>query len=294
MTAFSPTDAAFEGFRISRENPRAILAWAVFSFLVSVLSALYLISIGEEARAVIEASSSNNTPDPAAFTAMLRAMAPMMIPGVLVQCVMAAAVYRIILRPEDRGLGYLKFGMDEVRLVILTVIYVAMAVVLLVAVVLAAGLIAVAGSALGRNTAMTIGVAAEVFFLGLLFFIAIRLSLAPAITFAERRLAVLDSWRLTRGQFWRLTGAYALAVAAIIVVAILTMVIFAAVMAIASGGDIAAVGQAISAPDASSVSTYFAPLTVAYLLVAAVLSALYYAVILAPAAVAYRTLRQAP
>lgn len=293
MTAFSPTDAAFEGFRITRERPKSVLIWAIFSLLVSVLSALYLISIGEEARVLLEASANSETPDPAAFGAMMQVMAPLMIPGILVQCMMAAAVYRIMLRPEEAGVGYLRLGMDEVRLIILTLIYVVIAAVLLAVVVLAAGVIAFGAAALGRNVAIFVGVAAEVFFLGLLFFIAVRLSLAPAITFAERRLAILDSWALTRGQFWRLTGAYSLAIVAIVVVAILTMVIFTALAAIATGGDLSAAGRAF-APDPSSIGAYFAPLTVAYLIVAAILSALYYAVVVAPAAVAYKALKNLP
>lgn len=290
MTAFSPTDAAFEGFRITRERPKAVLIWALFSLAVSVVSALYLISIGEEARQLLEASANSETPDPAAFAAMMQVMAPLMIPGILVQCVMAGAVYRIILRPSEEGFGYLRLGMDEVRLVLLTLIYVVIAAVLMVAVVLAAGIIAVGAAALGRQVAIMVGVAAEVFFLGLLFFIAVRLSLAPAITFAERRLAILDSWALTRGQFWKLFGAYALAIAAIVVVALLTLVIFSAVTAISTGGDLAAAGRAFT-PDASSVAAYFSPFTVAYLIVAAVLSALYYAVIIAPAAMIYLALK---
>lgn len=293
MTAFSPTDAAFEGFRITREKPKAVLVWALFSLIVSVVSALYLISIGAEARELLEASAASETPDPAAFVAMMQVMAPLMIPGILVQCVMAGAVYRILLRPSEKGVGYLRLGMDEVRLIILTLIYVVIASVLLALVVLAAGVIAVGAAALGRDVAIFVGVAAEVFFLGLLFFIAVRLSLAPAITFAEHRLAILDSWKLTHGQFWRLTGAYALAVAAIVVVAVLCLVIFGALAAIATGGDLAAAGRAF-APDASSVAAYFVPLTIAYLVMAAVLSALNYAVLVAPAAVAYLALKDLP
>ena len=44
------------------------------------------------------------------------------------------------------------------------------------------------------------------------------------------------------------------------------------------------------APDQSSLATYFSPVMILYLLVAAWLSALYYAVIIAPAAGAYRAL----
>ena len=54
MTAFSATDAALEGFRITRERPKVVLIWAVFAFLVSICSAVYLIAIGQDARAVLE------------------------------------------------------------------------------------------------------------------------------------------------------------------------------------------------------------------------------------------------
>jgi hypothetical protein len=293
MTAFSATDAAFEGFRITRERPKIVLVWAVFAFLVSVCSAVYLVSIGQEARAVLEASAGEQAASPQAFLKAMGDLAPMMIMGLAVQCVMAAAVYRILLRPEDKGFAYLKLSMDEARLALLTFVYVILACLTLAVVVLAAGLIAFAASAAGGGAAILVGAATEMFFLGLLFYAAVRLSLAPAITFAERRMALFDSWRLTHGQFWRLTGAYLLAICGIVAVALLATTIFVALTAIALGGDLQATG-AIFAPDQTSLTSYFSPVMIIYLLVAAWISALYYAVIIAPAAIAYRELSKAP
>ncbi|WP_374654763.1 hypothetical protein [Phenylobacterium sp.] len=292
MTAFSATDAALEGFRITRERPRVVLVWAVFSFLVSICSAIYLISIGQEARAVLDARVAEQAPDLQAFGAAMADLAPMMVMGLLVQCVMAAAVYRILLRPEDRGLAYLKVGMDELRLAALTFIYVLLASLMLAVVVLAAGLIAALASFAGQGAAILVAAASELFFLGLLFYVAVRLSLAPAITFAEQRIAIFDSWRLTHGQFWRLTGAYFLAICGIMVIALLVVTIFSALVAVAVGGDLQAVGK-MFAPDQTSLTTYFSPVMIIYLLVAGWLSALYYAVVIAPAAVAYRELTRA-
>ena len=289
MTAFSATDAALEGFRITRERPKVVLVWAVFAFLVSICSAVYLIAIGQDARAVLEASSAEQPADLATFGKAMGDLLPMMVMGLAVQCVMAGAVYRILLRPEDKGFAYLKLGMDEARLAALTFIYVLLASVTMFVVVLAAALIAVIASAAGQNVALLVAVATEIFFLGLLFYVGVRLSLAPAITFAERRIALFDSWKLTHGQFWRLTGAYALAICGIVVIALLVVTIFSALVAVAVGGDLQAVGK-MFAPDQSSLATYFSPVMILYLLVAAWLSALYYAVIIAPAAVAYRAL----
>lgn len=286
MTAFSAIDAALEGFRLTRERPKVVLIWAVFSFLVSIVSAVYLVSIGQDARAVIEASATEQAPDLATSGRALAAMLPMGLLGMAIQCVMACAVYRILLRPEDKGFAYLKLGADEARLAALTLIYVLMASMTLAVVVTVAAI--VAGLVSSGGPLAMIGV--QMFFFGLLAYLAVRLSLAPAITFAERRIAVFDSWKLTEGLFLRLISAYALAVFAIVIIALLVLTIFTAVVAIAIGGDLQAAGRMFS-PDASSFSTYFSVIMVLYLLVSAWLSALYYAVMVAPAAFVYRELR---
>ena len=113
--------------------------------------------------------------------------------------------------------------------------------------------------------------------------------MAPAITFAEKRIAVFDSWKLTHGMAWRLGFAYALSLIYMFIIALLTLSIFSALVAVFNGGDLAASGRAMN-PDQSSFAAYFTPLTIISLLVSAPLSALWYAVIAAPAAIAYREL----
>ena len=76
------------------------------------------------------------------------------------------------------------------------------------------------------------------------------------------------------------------------VIALLVVTIFSALVAVAVGGDLQAVGK-MFAPDQTSLTTYFSPVMIIYLLVAGWLSALYYAVVIAPAAVAYRELTRA-
>jgi hypothetical protein len=292
MSAFSATDAAFEGFRLTRERPRTVLVWAVLCFLVSVCSAIYLTTAGREASALLEAGPAE-TPDPAAFGEMVKVLFPMMVFGLLFQCLMAAAVYRVTLRPEDRGFAFLKLGMDEVRLALLTFVYFLLALAAVIAAVLVAGLIAALVMMLaGQGAGAMMGIVIEFFILGVLFYTAVRLSLAPAITFAEHRLAIFDSWRLTKGQFWKLTGAYVLAICGIIAMSLLVLVIFAAAVAIAKGGDLQAAGKMFS-PDSTSIQSYFTLTTVLYLLVSGWLTAIYYAVMIAPAAVAYRGLTKA-
>lgn len=294
MTAFSATDAAFEGFRITRERPRILLIWAGFYLIISFLMPILLVTMGGQDLMALEAAASSPDADPNAALDNLAALAPLyaiMLPaGLAVQAVLAAAVYRAILRPAESRYGYLRLGGDELRLAVLTLIYFLITIVAVSVVVLVGGI--VGGLAYSVMGSPLVGVALGMFFLGLLFYAAVRLSLAPVITFAEQRITVFDSWRLTKGQFWRLVGAYVLAIASVVVVLVLAMVIFMAVAAILAGGDITAV-SAIFTPDLSSIGAYFTVPMIAYTIFGAVLNAFYYAVLVAPAAVAYRELTKA-
>lgn len=287
MTAFSPTDAAFEGFRITRERPRVMLVWALFYLVISILMPVLLVTMGGQNLMELEAAANDPNVDPEAAFANIAALAPlysMMLPiGLAVQAILAAAVYRVILRPEERSHGYLQLGSDEFRLVALSLIYAILTVIAVAVLVLIGGI----GS--GIVGSPMFGVGLGVFLLGLLLFVAVRLSLAPVITFDERRIAIFDSWALTRGQFWRLFGAYALAVASVVVVLLLCTVIFMTITAVLLGGDIQAAGK-LFAPDLSSVGAYFTPPMIAYTIFGAFLNAFYYAVLVAPAAVAYQHL----
>lgn len=294
MTAFSATDAAFEGFRITREKPRVLLIWAGFYLIISLLMPVLLVTMGGQNLMALEAQANNPNADPQAALDNLAALGPLyaiLIPmGLAVQAVLAAAVYRAILRPEDTGFGYLRLGQDELRLTVLTLIYFLLSLAAVTIVVLLGGI--GAGMAYGLLGSPLFGVGLGLFFLGLLLYVAVRLSLAPVITFAERRISVFDSWALTKGQFWKLLGAYILAIASVVVVLLLAMVIFMAIAAILAGGDIASVGKIFS-PDLSSVAAYYTPPMVAYTIFGGFLNALYFAVLVSPAAVAYRALKQA-
>ncbi|WP_332770415.1 hypothetical protein [Phenylobacterium sp.] len=294
MTAFSATDAAFEGFRITREKPRVLLIWAAFYLIISLLMPVLLVTMGGQNLMALEAEANSPNADPQAALDNLAALGPLyaiLIPiGLAVQAVLAAAVYRAILRPEDTSLGYLRLGQDELRLTVLTLIYFVLSLAAVTIVVLLGGI--GAGVAYGLLGSPLLGVGLGLFFLGLLLYGAVRLSLAPVITFAERRISVFDSWRLTKGQFWKLLGAYVLAIASAVVVLLLATVIFMAVAAILAGGDIASVGQVFK-PDLSSVAAYYTPPMVAYTIFGGFLNALYFAVLVSPAAVAYRALKEA-
>jgi hypothetical protein len=58
MADFSPTQAAFEGFRLTRERPVAVLVWAAAIFVFSLVTTAMLIGMA--------GPSSRRSPAPAA------------------------------------------------------------------------------------------------------------------------------------------------------------------------------------------------------------------------------------
>lgn len=296
MFGFSATEAGLEGFRITRENPKAFGAWVAVSFAISLIGALITVLMPAPVRHGLETLRATETPTAGQLLDALIVVAPILFLGLAVQCVMAAAVYRLIFRHDDTRYGYLRLGADELRLMALTLIYIVLFIGLVFAVTFVTALAAALASFAGQGAGRFVGGVAYLFALGLMVFVLVRLSLAPVATFAERRLAVFESWGLTRGQFWRLTGAYALALACIAVVGVLALTVFTGVagaIVLVSGGQLSDL-SGIFQPDETSIRTYANPGLIAYMLVGSVFSALYNAVIAAPGAVAYRQLHGWP
>lgn len=295
MTTFSATDAALEGFRLTRERLRTVLVWGGFQFALSVVMALLMIKLGGQSLMALEEAGSDA--DPAMIMQQFRELGPLyavLLPlGLLVLSVSLAAVYRAVLTPEDSRNFYLRFGPDEARLAALTVVYFFLWSFIVFVVVLSAGMVAALAAAVLGPAGGLAGLAVGLFATGLVAYIVVRLSLSHAITFGEKRISVFGSWRMTRGVFWKLLGAYLLATAAMVVVGLLALVIFTSIggaVVLSMGGQIADVGK-MFAPDPASLSSYFTVATVIYLAFGGLLQAVYYAVIFAPAAVAYKALR---
>lgn len=292
MATFSPTDAALEGFRILRERPRAVLIWIGVNLAVSLVVWTLLISMFGTTLVELE-QMGGGSGDPEEAMAVAGRIAPLyavMLPiGLAVMAVFSAAVYRVVLRPSDDRFGYLRVGRDELRLVLLTLIYFALAIGATFVVTLVAGLLAEGAAAVGGGAGRLLGVAIGLAAIGFLIFAAVRLSLAGPMTFAEERLRVFESWGLTRGHFWRLLGAYALAIILVIIVFVLALIIYVAVAAVVTGGDLTAAGQIVQ-PDADSVAALLTPAMVIYIVFGAVLTVVQNAVLYAPPAVAYRQL----
>ena len=299
MPAFSLTDAAFEGFRLTRERPRVVAAWALLYALMSLITAVVMVStIGPEF-ATLRAAQSSGPADPAVAMEQLRKLSPFFVtifPFVLVfWSVLTCAVYRAVLRPELAGFGRLRFGGEEVRMIGLTVILW----LLMFATVFLSTLFVSFGGMMAAGAGVLAGLLGNMISLAALIvtiWVWVRLSLAGPVTFMTGEIHVFRSWTMTRGHFWPLAGAYAMAVVLSVVVSLLAYIIFratAGVFVTLSGHPLSEAARVFE-PNVTSLAAYFTPAQVLYQGFWSVVQVVVYAVLLSPAAVIYASLTGRP
>jgi hypothetical protein len=298
MPTFSPTDAALEGFRITRERPWAVAAWAGLYLVVGLVSALLMIAtIGPEF-AALQAAARANPADPAEAAALFEKLAPfyaLVLPVALAfQSIMLCAVYRAVLKPDELIRGYIKVGRDELRMMLLCLAMALLAAGALFVLLFVDALVSVMLRSVAGGAGAFIAFLAVAVSLGAVVWVAVRLSLAAPMTFMTGELHIFRSWTLTRGQFWPLFQAYVLAGVLAFITLLLAMIVFWAIagaVTMMAGGALADVGRVFD-PDVTSIRVYFTPAMILYQLFGSALTAVFYTVVLAPPAVAYAALSQ--
>ncbi len=148
------------------------------------------------------------------------------------------AVYRAVLRPSEQGFGYLQVGLDEIRVLIVTLIVGLIAMGLTFAGTFVVGVLAV----LGTVGALFGGLAMVATVVGVAY-VFLRLSLAGPQTFAERRITLRGSWQMTRAAFWPMVGSYLIAFILYLVVFALISAIRAGLASLLGGGGAGVLGE---------------------------------------------------
>ncbi len=294
MASFSATDAGLVGFKVARENPMAVVAWALISLASTVTASVIMASLAGTAMTELrEISGQAAEADPEAMLAIYGRLAPaflLILPiSLIFTGILYAAANRLVLRPSDGGFGGLKLGGDEVRqiwaLVLAFLVIMGVYFAFALGVVIVAFLGGMVSPVLGGLMAVLAGLMA----LAGLVWVSLRLSLISPIAFATGKVSLAESWKMTKGHVWPLLGAYVLAVVMGIIVSVLVMAVFFGFAALAFGFKEA--GAVVMNPDMSSLSALVSPLMITYFLVNAVTSALTSMIFVCPAAVIYQQLR---
>lgn len=231
---FSATEAAFEGFRLVRRDPKVLLFWGLLYLLVTVgqLVAMYFDhSQIAEAVARIEGLSQQAIMTPAGFQTFMEASnqasayAIRILPvSLIVGAVLSAGISRAVLFPEEKSrFGYLRFGADELRVLIVSICIALLVVVIMTTAVTALSILTVAAMAFPL---LWLAVLAGFFgCIALFVWLAVKWSLAIPITMTRKKIAIFASFAATKGEFWPLLGMAIVAAVTGILVWSLSMVI---------------------------------------------------------------------
>ena len=237
MKRFSPSEAALEGFRLTRERPGTILVWGGVYFVgVMAMAVVLEIGLGPKFRLFLKSGGLGSS-DVDAIADLLIQSWPAFLVALLIAfvilAVITAGIYRLVLRPEEPGLAHLRFGPDEIRLAILNTLLFGMGFVFV-------ALIEMILQLLLSGQPQTSVLTALGLFLGacLMIWIGVRLSLATPMTFGQRRISIAEAWRLSRGHFWSLLGTIVLALIFYLMIFLLISIIGYSIVAI-SGGEAA-------------------------------------------------------
>lgn len=283
----SPTDTAFEGFRIIRDRPGLILAWTGFYLLSLLTMILILLLPNLGTLAAVEATGVQR-----GYSEILARYGPSALLVAALAMVMlitlVTAIYRTVLTPEDKGFAHLKVGADELRMFLISLLVIF---IIAVASGLYGALVVLAANASGglHGLVTKVGSLGGVVLLG---WLAVRLSLAGVMTFAEHHFRFWAAWRLTRGQFWQLLLTLALTVLFVVLIVVVALTL-GLILAKLTGG-LSLMGE-LASPDLTNLTLGLGLKIVGELLLQlslqALLIVLVFVIFYAPAAAAYRRLK---
>ena len=242
--SFSATDAAFEGFRMTRRKPMIVVWWAqayvvFFAGLLALASGPIVQMIAEMER--LEGLSDPQFSDFRTIGGLYFSLVAWIMPASLVfGAVINAAVARAVLRPAASAFGYMRLGMDEVRVLVVTLVLGIVFGIIMAVGGAAIGFIAGFAGASGMSALWLAVVLGVIALIVLAIWLMARFSLAVPIVVAERRFAFVDSFALTKGRFWPILGMAILAGVMSLLVGLLGSIIAQAVTMMTGGLNVLA------------------------------------------------------
>lgn len=235
------TEAAFEGFRLSRRRPAAVALWGgvwLLGLIVMLAAALPVISPFLNEMTAAAGDPAKLSP---AATAAVGQVSLIMIPiAILLQALLATAVYRAVLRPEQARFGSMRLGRDEGRMLIVSLAIGCVSVV----VNLGGEALVQAATASGG---MIIGALVWLVATAASIWLSVRLCLIAPLSFHRGRLSFAEGWKVTRPLFWPLLGLQVVVFALAAVVVLLLILIGWPLQVVMSAGGPTSPGAALGA-----------------------------------------------
>jgi hypothetical protein len=286
---FSIQDAAFTGFGVVREHRGYLAVWAVLALAVFFILTAVVIVLAGPTLMSLQALSASERRDPTIVFPLLSRVGPLYLvltPVIIVLYgILYAGMNRAVLRPGDPKFAYLAFGPDEFRQMGVLVLGFCLFVAIYIALVIGLLIVAVLLNTVAHAPPAVLGLFAVSLAFAVMTWLAVRLSLASALTFETRRVTLFGSWALTRGRFWPIFGTYVLVLALAAVILILTNLVILGIVAAATGGNLLA---ALAPPDMQSLGAYFTVARSLQFILGAGVSALMWPVVLTPPAAILR------
>jgi uncharacterized membrane protein YeaQ/YmgE (transglycosylase-associated protein family) len=243
MPNFSLTEAAFEGFRFTRERPASVAAWALATFVSNLATGILGALVGGPALHAFQAAAASS--DITQFLSLLVPAVPALVVTVLMELAGASVVYASALR-SFMGIDHrvtFKAGADERRLFLLLVGYGLIYWVFSLLTGMAFGLSENIASALSPVVAKFLVWLAPIAMFCLPTFVIVRLSLAPVIALDRKRISLKESWVSTKGHFWPLAGSLILSIGLFLVVAFVALMLVMILTELASIGTHGAIAK---------------------------------------------------
>ena len=290
--AFSASESAFEGFRIIRREPATVAIWVVILLVLGGAAMAVMLPLLNGFTASVTPGATPSGTQLAALGSLMRVYLFALPIYLVLLSVFTAAIYRAVLRPQEKGFARLRLGGDELRLIglflLMGLFFFAVFLVLgFVAGLVVGGLFA----ATGAKGAGGFALAMMVIYLALIavcVWFGVKFSFAAPLTFSQKRIRFFASWGATKGKFWPLLGCYLLAWVFVILVLLVDLVVSGALMLGAAGGDFSRVSSAMLRPDVTSAMGLLSPIYIVRLVVGAIFGVVMWMVGIAPAASAYR------
>ncbi len=292
-------DFAFEGFRIIRERPKLIAFWGVITLFGYGVMSLIMVHVAGPELAAFNTMLVNSPAMPGARfdqASVAQMMQPILLAGVfclpvylIMTSVLVCALCRVSLGETDDRLGFLAFGGQELRMIVVRAVTLALLIGLFGGICVVGGFVGLLASSASPQAATGMQTLSGIVGLGAAIWLGLRLSLNGPQSFETRRIDIFGSFAMTNERFWSLFTGYATAMALAVVVRFLCDKIIEAIQVLSLGLKVT--GDMIM-PDLTSLSTFLTPESVIALVLTFVFIApLMAAIQLGAPVAAYRILR---